>query len=544
MGGNRGTRLGSSRIIVSALAHPPMRRIQMASAAWSAGEASYLVGVFIYAYDQAGPSGVAWVAVLRTIPSVVLAPVVTAIAGRLPTDRLLRGILAVRVASVVATVILLVGQAPELAIYGLVAIDAVAATLLRPLRGSMLPAIARSPEELVAGNVALTTGDSLANLVGPSLAAGSLLLGGAEAPFVPGIALLVVALLSAAGVEAAQPLTARSGGPGSDRLAVHRHLRSIGPAAAVIGAFTVQRFIRGALTVLLVAAAIDLLGMGNAGVGLLTAAIGLGGLLGGGIAVGLIGRQRLAPWFLVGIGVWSLAIALVGAVPVPAAAMLFLTVGGVGKVLIDVAGSSVLQRSIPHESRTQVLGIQEGLVTAALAIGAVAASAVIDATGIGPAMILAGFVPLLVIAVAGPLLLRVDEHAVGHDPELRLLEALPLFRPLQLATKEELAAELEHVPVPAGTEIVRQGEPGDRFFVVESGELEVEVDGRTSGPLHPGDAFGEIALLRDVPRTATVRAVTDVELAALDRAPFLAAVTGHRESAMAADRLVVERLGG
>lgn len=122
-----------------------MRRLQIASAAWSAGEAAYLVGVFIYAYANDGAAGVASVAVLRTVPSVILAPVVTALAGRLRADLLLRTTLAVRVASVVVTAGLLVGNAPQLAIYALVAVDAVAATLLRPIRGSMLPAIARCP---------------------------------------------------------------------------------------------------------------------------------------------------------------------------------------------------------------------------------------------------------------------------------------------------------------------------------------------------------------------------------------------------------------
>jgi CRP-like cAMP-binding protein len=174
----------------------------------------------------------------------------------------------------------------------------------------------------------------------------------------------------------------------------------------------------------------------------------------------------------------------------------------------------------------------------------VAASVVIDAFGIRAAMILAGCVPLALVAVAGPLLLRVDDDAMGHDPELRLLEAVPLFRPLQLAVKEELAAELGHVLAAPGETIVRQGEPGDRFFIIERGEVAVEIDGKRTGEMSVGHAFGEIALLRDVPRTATVRALVETRLAVLDRAHFLAAVTGHRESALAAERLVEERLGG
>ena len=94
----------------------------------------------------------------------------------------------------------------------------------------------------------------------------------------------------------------------------------------------------------------------------------------------------------------------------------------------------------------------------------------------------------------------------------------------------------------AGTEVIRQGDPGDRFYVIESGRLRVTVDGAPAGELGPGEFFGEIALLRNVPRTATVTAETESRLHALDREEFLAAVTGHAPSARAADAVVGARL--
>ena len=537
----------SLAILGRAMADPDMRRLQLASASWSAGEAAYLVGLFVFAYVANGPGGVAIVAVIRTVPSVIFAPTMAALASDRSVDRSIRWTLGVRLVTVAALAGALIVGWPIVVVYALAGMDSVAATFLRPLRNAILPGIARSPEELVAGNVALTTGDSLANLVGPALAAAALVVMGTVGAFAPGLLLLAIALAASAGLHTARPLRASrpaTAGPvvRPGRLDPVRWLvRS--PAVFVVGMFTVQRLVRGGLTVLLVAAAVDLLGMGEPGVGVLTAAIGLGGLLGGGLAVGLVGRSRLAPWFALGIGMWGLGVAVVGVIPVAGVALAALAAGGVGKVLIDVAGYSLLQRSIPNDLRTSVLGIQEGLVTAALAVGSVAATILIDVVGIGPAMAVAGAAPVAVAVLAWPALRRVDGASVVPERDLALLRGVPMFEPLQLATIEELASGMERRVVAAGEVIVRQGEPGDRFYLIDTGEVAVEIDGQAGSPLRAGDSFGEIALIRDVPRTATVTALTQVDLAAIERTRFLEAVTGHRHSAAAADRIVSERLG-
>ena len=120
---------------------------------------------------------------------------------------------------------------------------------------------------------------------------------------------------------------------------------------------------------------------------------------------------------------------------------------------------------------------------------------------------------------------------------------MAFFRPLQLTTIEDLAGRLEDVHVTAGAEVVRQGEPGDCFFIVESGRLEALIDGVPVSELGPGDSFGEIALLRDVPRTATVRATADATLVSLAQDEFLSAVTGHTDSAAAVEAVVTSRIG-
>jgi CRP-like cAMP-binding protein len=129
------------------------------------------------------------------------------------------------------------------------------------------------------------------------------------------------------------------------------------------------------------------------------------------------------------------------------------------------------------------------------------------------------------------------------ERELALLRAIDLFAPLPAPTLESLAHALVPVRLQTGEEIFRQGDVGDRYYIIDSGEVDVLIDGEVVNVMEPGGYFGEIALLRDIPRTATVRAKTDVELLALDRDDFIAAVTGHAASAEAADAVVATRLG-
>lgn len=549
--------LGPFRVLRSTLSDPAMRRLQIASAAWSAGEGAYVVSVLVFAFQTGGAGAVAFVTILRTAPSIVLVPLITTLAGARRADELLRATLVVRIACVLLAGAAVLAATPPLVVYVLVAIDSVVGTVLQPIRGSLVPAIARTPAELVTGNVALTTGDSLGALLGPSLAAVTLVAGGTAAPFIPGLALLALATAISFGIHGAQPLFAsRARGHRDDETRIASVDPSVGepaaepapwrpdaPLIAVMGCIVVQRMTRGAITVLLVAAAIDLLGMGDPGVGLLTAAIGLGGLVGATMAVGLAGRRYLAPWFAVGMVAWGGGIALVGLLAVPVAALTTLAVAGVGKMFVDSVGFSLIQRSVPNDLRTRILGIHMGLIVAAIATGAFIASVLIDAIGIASALILVGLLPIAAVTIGWRLVRGADRRALVHDRELQLLEKIPMFRPLQLATKEELAAEMTHTTAPSGRAICSQGEVGDRFYIIESGDAEVEIDAVVTGRLEPGDAFGEIALLREVPRTATVRSTSPVELAVLERRPFVVAVTGHRESAALAECIVDQRLG-
>jgi MFS family permease len=297
------------------------------------------------------------------------------------------------------------------------------------------------------------------------------------------------------------------------------------------------------LNVLIVVVALELLDTGQAGVGFLNSAVGVGGLIGAVAAAALVGRRRLAADFGVGIFIWGLPIALVAVWPNAVFALVLLAIVGIGNTLVDVSGMTLLQRSAPDDVLARVFGVLESLLLLMPALGAVVAPLLLNWLGTRGALIAAGaLLPLLVIP-AWPALNAIDHAARIPGEQLELLRRNPIFAPLPEPTLEQLALALDEMRVPAGEEIVRQGETGDRFYLIDEGTTDVSVDGRPVQTLGPGDSFGEIALLRDVPRTATVKARTDTVLFALDRSEFIPAVTGFAPSLSAAEGVIGMRFG-
>jgi hypothetical protein len=248
------------------------------------------------------------------------------------------------------------------------------------------------------------------------------------------------------------------------------------------------------------------------------------------------------PPLLLGLGAWALAFAALGALPQTAAAFALLAVAGAGRTMLDVAGRTLLQRSAPAEVLARVFGVLESLTMAGLAIGSLLAPLLVALAGARGALLALGALLPLAALAAGRRLLELDRHATVPVVEITLLRSLPLFAALQPPTLEALARELHPVAAASGERVVREGERGDRFYVVADGELEVACEGRSIRRLGRGECFGEIALLFDVPRTATVTARTDVRLYALEREVFLPVVSGCPDVAVAADALARERL--
>lgn len=531
-------------------ANPGLLRLELGSLAWSAADWTYLVGLSVLAFEAGGTGAVALVSVIRSVPTVVLVPLVLGATDVLPRDHMLRLVVWGRVGFlVVASGLVITGATPAL-IYVFAGVDAVASALLRPLRSALTPALARTPEELVAANVATTTGDAFAAMVGPGLAALILAVGEVPATYVAAALMIAVALAAVLPLHAAPDLERTAapkgdGAPKRPRLSIFqtaRDLMAMPHARVIVLLFAAQRFVRGVITVAIVAAAFDLLGLGEPGVGLLTSAIGLGGLFGGALALGFVARPRLAPVFAAGLLAWGGGILAAGIVPNVFVVVLVFAIAGIGKTTLDTTGFTLLQRTTPNDRRSNVFALLEGVIAAVLGIGPVVAALMIDAIGASWTLVIAGALPLVLVALTWPVLRFTDDEAVVPQPAFRLLTNVAMFRPLQLTTLETLARQMVRRDADAGSDVIRQGEHGDTFFIVETGRLATVIDGVAVNELGAGDSFGEIALLQASERTATVRAVEDSRLVELAGDPFLAAVASTGDSAAAADEVVRGRL--
>jgi hypothetical protein len=436
--------------------------------------------------------------------------------------------------------------APKPVVYAAAALTATSMTLTRPAHGSILPSLARTPSELMAGNVASGTVVGASLFVAPAFAGLVLEAAGAAAVFAVTAlgSLMSAALVATLRVDRGAFANASpSGSALGDLTGGFRAIGSLPEPRTVIALIGAEAIVEGATDIFIVILALDVLFIGEAGAGYLNSAVGAGGLVGAALAVTLVGRTRLAVPFAAGLVLAGLPLAIAGLVPGTLVALLALLAVGFGRSIMDVAGRTLLQRVTPDVSLARVFGVLEGMHMAMLAIGSIAVPLLIGMTGARLGLVAAAIWLPVVVLVAWRSLRRVDRAAVVHVRELELLRGLPMFAPLAPPIIERLSAQLLPLGAETGSWIIRQGEPGDRFYVIDRGEVEILVDGSPIRRQGPGEGFGEIALLRDVPRTASVRALGDVDLYALERVDFLAAVGGHPEGRRAAENIAADRMG-
>ena len=521
------------------------RDIRSLELAWTLGVAAdwaLLVVALLVAYNEGGAVLVGLVSLTRMIPATIVNVVVDTSAFPKP-ERALIGANLVRAAGAIVVAAASLADATAL-VFVAVAAASAAGALVRPTVLTLLPAVATSPAELVSANTAGALGESLGTFAGPLMAGLVIAQGGAA----PAAAVSGVLCLLAAGVAAAVRVPDASRLRDRERRASIPFVAGVGelvarpPAGMVMVSFIAQTAVRGALTTFLAILAIEVLGMGDAGVGVLGAAIGLGGIAGalGALAIGA--DRRLAVVFAIALFLWGAPIAVIGFVPVTAVALLALGVVGVGNALIDVSGLTLLQRGTSNRARSAVFAVLEVVASASVSVGAIVASLLIGSLGIERALVLTGL-SLPVVAVLGwPLVRRLDTEGVVPERQSSLLRGIPLFAMLPLAALERVATGMREVRFAAGERLMTQGDEGDTFVVIERGDVEVAMDGRPHHREGPGAGIGEIALLRAIPRTATVTAVDDVDAWSIDCETFLGAVTGHEGSAAAADAVVESRL--
>jgi MFS family permease len=525
---------------------PQLRRLELAWTGYYVGEWAHFVALSIYAYDVGGVVAVGVFGLIRMTAAAAALPVGGLLADRYPRQRVLFVMNLARAAALGATAAALAAGAPRALVFALAALAAMTTAPVRPATMSLVPLLAQTPQQLVAANVSSSTLEGLGTLVGP-------VLGGVLAEK----AGVDVAVAVAAGIYVWCALLVariwREGEPEGTRRRVERD--TVGELLAgvrtlahephprlIVLLFASQALVRGLLNVLVVVASLELLGLGRSGVGWLNGALGLGGLIGGLIAVSLVGRRRLAGPFGLALVLWGAPIALVGAWPRAGWALVCLGVVGIGNALLDVSGFTLIQRTVDEYVLGRVFGAFEILVAVAVALGSILGSLEVSQLGIRKALVVSGlFLPALAL-LTNRRLRAIDAAAVVPERQLALLTATPVFAPLPVTTLERLASRFLEVHAKAGATIIEQGAPGDLFYLIARGEIDVLHDGRHVKTLGPGDYVGEIALLHDVPRVASCVARTDVELYGLGREAFVAAVGGDIRTTAEAEDVMTRRL--
>ncbi len=528
--------------------NPNLRRLELAWAGSITGEWGYAVALSVFAYHAGGATAVGLLMLVRMLSSAIVAPFSSILGDRHNRARVMIGTDVIRATALAGAGVAALAHAPAVVIYALAVLVAIVSTAFHPAQAALTPSLATTPEELTAANAVGSTFESVGTFAGPALA--GLLL----AVVSTGVVFILMAALFLWSAFFVMRIRTQPA-PAPDPTAKHPpflHEAAAGirtiveepNVRVIIGLYGCQTLVAGALRVFIVVMAFQLLDTGDAGVGFLNSATGIGGVLGAVATILIVSRSRLATDFGVGVVLWGLPIALIGIWPNQWLALIMLGVVGIANTIVDVAAFTLLQRAVPDEVLARVFGVLQSVLLGTIGLGSVLASAMVSVLGARTTLIAAGaFLPVAAL-VAYRRLLAIDRAVAGPSPErVRLLEANPIFAPLPLPTLERLGSRLVPVSVSAGATLFRQGDHGDRFYLVETGELEVSVDGGPPKVAGPGGSFGEIALLRDIPRTATVTARTDADLFALEREDFLGAVTGHAGSREAADAVVGSHLG-
>lgn len=522
-----------------------IRRAQISFGALWASEGAFAVGLAVVAFRDGGVTAVGIVTAARMAAAALLAPWLATVADRVRRERVLTCVGLVRAATLGGAAAVTVGGGPTAVTYGLAVLATVAQVLYRPAHSALLPSLCRSPEQLTGANAVRGLLDSSATLAGPAVAAVLLAVSGPAAVFAACAGASLLGGLVVVGLSYDSPPRSEATTAGGRELLRGFTVIATDRRLALITALgVVQTFTRGCLTVFIVVVAINLLRTGNPGVGVLTAAVGAGGMLGSLLAFGLVGRGRLALWFGVGVGLFGAPLVVVGAVPEPAPTLLLLGLIGIGNAFIDVGGFTLLARMTDETVLARMFAAFEAILTLGVALGALVAPQVIDLIGVRPALIVIGLLAPLAVATGWPALRRIDASVRVRDADVATLRSIDMLGVLPLATIEQLAGALEHTEFEPGQAAIRQGERGEHFYIVRSGQADVLLDGRIIRTLGPRECFGEIALLQDRPRTATVRASADARLqvSRLRRRAYLTAVTGYPAAATAGEDLVTQRL--
>jgi MFS family permease len=533
--------------LVAVLRSASLRRVLLAFFVFNTTETATWIAILVWAYDTGGAAAAGLVAVIQLVPATVVAPFASVIGDRMRRDHALALGYGVQAVTMIATGAALALEAPTGSVYVLAACAATSIVLTRPVHNAIIPEIAETPEQLTAGNSASSTVEGASVFLGPLVA--SMLLGVAG----PGSVFLLMGALSIGSAVLTRSLDlqrtfthdATDESPLAATVAGLRVLRNDSAALLLTVVVGAQFVVVGLMDILSVVLGIDILQLGPGSPGIFMSAEGIGALLGAAGTIVLVGRQRLSPAIAGGMLLTGVALMTVALVSVPAVALVLFALSGAGKAFVDVAGRTLLQRTVRPEVLSRIFGIQESLLMGSLALGSAVAPVLVHVFGPRGAFVAAGLLLPVIGLLAVTRIRRLDVTALQPGPGFYLLQAVPMFGLLPQPTLEQLSRDLVAADFDTGQEIVRQGAEGDLFYLVAQGSVDIVKDGQVVAVTTAGGYFGEIALLRDVPRTASVRARGPVTVYSLEREPFLEALTGsstaheiaHQEAQRRIERL-------
>jgi MFS family permease len=544
-------------VLRTAVGNPDLRRLGFSYALCCTAELGIWIALLIYAYAHGGTAAGATIVLVQLVPCIVLGPFLGAVADVRDPQRVLVIGMVAQVVSMGAVAGAMAWGAPEWVVLTLAPTTALSITLTRPTQAALFPAVVRTPEELTAANVMSGWTYGVACLVGPALAGALVALGGTALAVAGCAALAGLAVIPGVRLHALRDHEPSSDEPSSTRLSAWRALdefrrelqANLSSAATIPGVrllLSLHAFyfvLVGTIDLLCVIIAASYLHLGAGGAGFLNAATGGGAVVAGFGTAFLIGRRRLKGPLVLTLAVAVIALALISATPRVAPVVGLLALVGFSGAIFDVTSRTLLQRSTPPYVVASLFSILEALMDTGMVLGVVLVRVAYAVGGLRATLVAPAALALILVAGVWRRLRQLDDSAVVPLVEIRLLRAIPIFAALPAPELEGVAKELEPVPVRAGTTVFHEGDPGDRYYAVSSGSLCIVRQGELVQTVTRGQGFGEIALIRDIPRQATVTAESDALLYSLDKELFVVTLTRHAGASTAARRIIENHLG-
>lgn len=555
VGGIRESVRDSKKSIVEVFRNPNLRRLNLAFVGSVVGDSAYAIAVAVYAYTRGGPTAVGALGVVRFVSMAITSPFTSMLADKFERKRVMVVADSIRVVLVLVAAAVINADGPAIVVYALAVVTALAGTAFRPAQAALMPSLANHPGELTAANVVSSTIESVGFFAGPAI--GGLLLAVADVATVyvfdavtfAWSALLVIGLRPASGLAESEPEAQDTDsveetkapsmfaglGDGYREIFKNRDIRLL------VGLYCAQTVVAGASLVFGVAIALDLLKMGESGVGVINSAVGVGGLIGGFVALMLAQRGKLARDFGLGVMLWAAPLLLIAAWPTLVSALIAMGFIGLANSVVDVNAFTILQRLVPDAVMGRVFGAMESAIVGGMGVGALLMPALINTIGLRSGLVVIGATVSVIVLLGIAGLNRIDKVALAPEG-LELLRGVGMLGVLPENVLERLARASKMVTLASGQTVFSEGDRGDLFYIIESGSIDVTKAGELVGTLSAGESFGEIALLRDVARTATITVTTDLMARVIERDHFIAAVTSHGDATDEAEATIAHWL--